>query len=305
MTNPWKNKRVGVLMGGLSSERAVSLNTGAGVFEALRGRGYDVVAIDWRDGADLGDALAEVDVVWNGLHGTYGEDGAVQGLCACLGIACTGSNILASAIAMDKVASKQIFEHEGVSTPPWAIVDPDDDTLAAWELPLVIKPAREGSSVGVSVVTERAQIAGALATARALHGPTLVERYIPGTELHTSILDGEVLGSVDVVPASGWYDYQAKYERDDTQYIIPPRLDTAVLEAAEATALRAHRALGCGAYSRVDSRVDSDGRAYVLEVNTLPGMTSHSLLPKVAAYAGIDYATLCERILASAALPLS
>lgn len=288
-----------MLMGGLSAEREVSLETGAGVHEALVGRGYDAVALDWTERSSLAELLAGVDVVWNALHGTYGEDGAVQGLCSCLGIAFTGSGVLASAIAMDKVASKQIFEHEGVPTPRWAVVA-DDDDLSEWDVPLVIKPAREGSSVGVTVALERDQVAAGLTRARQCHGPTLVEDYIAGYEIHTGILDGEVLGSVEVIPASGFYDYEAKYKRDDTRYLIPTRLDDDVQAAAEAHALAAHRALGCGAYSRADVRVSDDGQAYVLEVNTLPGMTSHSLLPKIAAHRGIDYATLCERILASA-----
>lgn len=296
-------KRVAVLMGGLSTEREVSLDTGRGVYDALISRGYDCVAIDWREGTSLPDLLAaaKVDVVWNALHGTFGEDGAVQGLLQCVGMPYTGSGILASSLAMDKVASKRIFESHGILTPPWRIVEPGEsaaDVVAHMALPLVIKPANEGSSVGVTIVTDAGQLDGALELARGCHGPTLAETFIAGSEIQTAILNDAVLGSIDIRPAVGFYDYQAKYKRNDTQYLVPSLADD-VLAAVEAAALAAHRALMCGSYSRVDLRVSAQGEPYVLEVNTLPGMTSHSLLPKIAARKGIDYATLCEMILAS------
>ncbi len=298
--------RVGVLMGGLSSEREVSLETGAGVLEALSGRGYHAVALDWKPGgAGLATLVGEAspDVVWNALHGTYGEDGAVQGFLTCLGVPFTGAGILASALAMDKAASKRIFEAESIPTPAWTMIPADTDARAlpsGWAAPLVIKPGEEGSSVGVTVCLSDADVAPGLERARALHGATLIERYIPGTELHIGILDGEVLGSIEVRPAAGFYDYEAKYRRDDTEYLIPTTLPASVVERAEACARRAHEVLGCTGHSRVDLRVSEQGEPFVLELNTLPGMTSHSLLPKIAAHRGIDYAELCERILASA-----
>jgi D-alanine-D-alanine ligase len=246
--------------------------------------------------------------VWIALHGTYGEDGAVQGLLACLGLPYTGSGILASALAMDKVASKRIFESHQVPTPRWLVLDPGADTAAKldlltdWDIPLVVKPSQEGSSVGVSVVLDRADLAAALDRAAACHGPTLIEQYIPGAELHVGVLDGQVLGSIEVRPAKGFYDYEAKYQRDDTQYLIPAPIPEAHLIAGEAAARAAYTALDCTGHGRVDLRIDADGAPFVLEVNTLPGMTSHSLLPKIAAHAGMDYATLCERILATAHL---
>src|SRR6185503_4384057 len=186
VTTDYRSAKVGVLMGGLSSEREVSLESGAGVLEALMERGFDAVAIDWQEGMWLPNELEEhdVEVVWIALHGTYGEDGAVQGLLGCLGLPYTGSGILASALAMDKVASKRIFESNGVPTPRWRIMPPDAaaSALDGFGLPLVIKPALEGSSVGVSVVHRRAQIADALARARRHRGPTLAEAYIPGAE---------------------------------------------------------------------------------------------------------------------------
>jgi D-alanine-D-alanine ligase len=256
--------------------------------------------------------LAEhgVGVVWNALHGTYGEDGAVQGLCACLGLPCTGSGILASALAMDKIASKRIFESHGIPTPRWRTLPgagdgPADGSdaqalLAEWTYPLVVKPADEGSSVGVSIVDTPDQLAAAVTLARTFHGPVLVEDYIAGTEIFVGILDGAVLGSVEVQPATRFYDYEAKYLRNDTRYLLPPEVPADVLARCEAHALAAYLALGCSGHSRPDLRIDRAGNAWVLEVNTLPGMTATSLLPKIARQAGMSYPELCERILTSA-----
>ena len=303
-------KRVAVVMGGLSAEREVSLNTGAGVLAALSANGWDVVGIDWRPGSSLAKLLeaAGVAVVWNALHGTWGEDGAVQGLCSCLQLACTGSGILASALAMDKVMSKRIFESNGVPTPRWRVLPhlgPDDahDAVAAladFALPFVVKPANEGSSVGVSIVEDRSQIAAAVTAARQFHGAVIVEDYIAGTEIFVGILDGRVLGSVEVRPTTKFYDYEAKYKRTDTKYLIPPEVSRDVVERAEHHALAAYTALGCSGHARPDLRVSSSGEAYVLEVNTLPGMTATSLLPKIAKSIGMSYAALCEAILAGA-----
>jgi D-alanine-D-alanine ligase len=204
---------------------------------------------------------------------------------------------------MDKVVSKRIFESFGVPTPRWEIVPPDADGHAAAKrlgYPLVVKPALEGSSVGVTIVKQPEQLADALALARKHRGPTLLEAFLGGPEINTAILDDQVLGSIEIRPAVEFYDYEAKYLRDDTQYLIPVPLPAGVVARVEQVALAAHRALACGSYSRVDLKLAAGGAPYVLEVNTLPGMTSHSLLPKIAAHRGIDYATLCERILALA-----
>jgi D-alanine-D-alanine ligase len=308
--HPFSGKRVAVVMGGLSAEREVSLNTGAGVYKALRDKAWDVVAIDWQAGTSLAQLIeaSGAHVVWNALHGTYGEDGAVQGLCACLRVACTGSGILASALAMDKVMSKRIFESVGVPTPGWQLLPHDGPidgsdavvVLAKRPLPFVMKPAYEGSSVGVSIVEDRAQIADAANAARQYHGPVIVEDYIAGTEVFVGILDGRVLGSVEVRPATKFYDYEAKYKRTDTRYLLPPELAPDVLARAEHHALAAYIALGCSGHARPDLRIAQNGDPFVLEVNTLPGMTATSLLPKIAKAAGIDYASLCEQILATA-----
>jgi D-alanine-D-alanine ligase len=303
-------KRVAVVMGGLSAEREVSLNTGAGVLAALLERGWDAVGIDWVESANIAQSIEDngADVVWNALHGTFGEDGALQGLCTCLRVPCTGSGILASALAMDKVMSKRIFESNNIPTPRWRLLahdgsaDGSDATtaLADWKLPCVIKPANEGSSVGVSLVETAAQLAPSVALARRFHGPVIVEDYIAGTEVFVGILNDRVLGSVEVRPATKFYDYEAKYKRTDTKYLLPPELPADVLARCDQHALAAYRALGCSGHARPDLRITASGDVFVLEVNTLPGMTKTSLLPKIAKTAGMEYATLCEEILASA-----
>jgi D-alanine-D-alanine ligase len=209
---------------------------------------------------------------------------------------------------MDKVMSKRIFESNGVPTPRWKLLPHDGPkdgsdasiVLADWPLPCVVKPANEGSSVGVSIVEDRAQLAAAVALARGFHGPVIVEDYIAGTEVFVGILNGAVLGSVEVRPATKFYDYEAKYKRTDTKYLIPPELPRPVVARAEALALEAYNALGCSGHARPDLRITTAGEPFVLEVNTLPGMTATSLLPKIAKSVGMDYATLCEQILASA-----
>ncbi|MGE0546534.1 MAG: D-alanine--D-alanine ligase [Kofleriaceae bacterium] len=310
MAHRFAGRRVAVVMGGLSAEREVSLDTGAGVLAALRERGWDAVAVDWSDASNLARQLEEsgAAVVWNALHGTWGEDGAVQGLCACLRLPCTGSGILASALAMDKVMSKRIFESNGIPTPAWNLLShegPADGsdavtTLSGRSLPCVIKPANEGSSVGVSIVEQPSEIAAAITSARRFHGPVIVEDYIAGTEVFVGILNDRVLGSVEVRPATKFYDYEAKYKRSDTTYLIPPQLTPDVIARAEHHALAAYRALGCSGHARPDLRISTTGAVFVLEVNTLPGMTKTSLLPKIARSVGMDYATLCEQILESA-----
>lgn len=307
MSHRFAGRRVAVVMGGLSAEREVSLNTGAGVLAALQGKGWDVVGIDWAPGTKLPQLIEDsgAAVVWNALHGTWGEDGGIQGLCACMGLPCTGSGILASALAMDKVMSKRIFESNGLPTPRWRLLphEPtagDAEVLSGFPLPCVIKPANEGSSVGVSIVDTADQLGDALTLARQFHGPVIIEDYIAGTEIFVGILNGRALGSVEVRPKTRFYDYEAKYKRNDTQYLIPPEISADVVEQAQGIALAAYHALGCTGHARPDLRVTPSGEIFVLEVNTLPGMTGTSLLPKIAKSFGMDYPMLCEQILETA-----
>jgi D-alanine-D-alanine ligase len=297
-------KRVGVIMGGPSAEREVSLNSGRGVLAALVSRGHDAVGIDWQSREqDLVTELRKqrVEVAWIALHGTFGEDGCVQGLLECSNLPYTGSGVLASAIAMDKVATRRIFDQEGIESPRWRRYHGASDVMRVG-FPMVVKPSAEGSSVGVSIVKSEAELPAALDKARAGHGVVLLEEYVKGREINVGILDGEALGDVEIRPATEFYDYEAKYLRNDTQYLVPAPISDDERRRLHDLAARAHQALGCAGATRVDLILGQDGRAICLEINTLPGMTDHSLLPKIAAHRGMDYATLVERILAGASL---
>ena len=276
-----------------------------GVHRALTERGHDAIAIDWSAREDLVAILRHqrIERVWIALHGTLGEDGCVQGLLECLRIPYTGSGVTASALAMDKVLSKRLFEAHGLRTPAWRIAgsDPEADARALG-FPLVVKPACEGSTVGISIVRGPRQVEEGVALARQYHGATLLEKFIAGRELSVGVLDGTVLGTVEIRAKDGFYDYDAKYLRSDNEYLVPAPLDADVDRAVRESARRACAALGCRGQARVDLRLDEQGRDFVLEVNTLPGMTETSLLPKIAARAGIDYGALCERILDGARL---
>ena len=296
-------RRVGVLMGGRSSEREISLRTGRAVADALEARGHAVIRVDL-DHRRWSSVLADsrIDVAWIALHGTLGEDGCVQGLLEIEGVPYTGSGVLASALAMDKVMSKRVFESSGIPTPAWRIVGEPADALAVG-LPVVIKPSEEGSSVGVTRVLEERDLGAAIDLARKLHGVVLAERMIPGHDFSVGILDDTVLGTVEIRPKNAFYDYEAKYERKDTEYLCPAPLPPEIDRALRVAALSAHRALGCKGHSRIDAIVSPDHKELaILEVNTLPGMTGTSLLPKMAAAAGLGYGELCERILEGASL---
>jgi len=298
-------KKIGVLMGGPGAEREVSIRTGAGVLAALIERGHEAVSVTWNDGDDIAELLRreKIEIVWNAMHGTYGEDGAVQGLLECLKIPYTGSGVAASALAMDKVVSKILFERAGVPTPAWRVIGPDDDPTAAAAAigyPLVVKPAAEGSTVGISIVRAPAGLGAALIEARRHRGAAIVEKFIAGSEISVGILDGVALDTVEIRPKSGFYDYEAKYESEDTDYLVPAPLSPDIDRVVRNAAVAMYRVLGCSAHARADFRIDEAGKAWALEVNTLPGMTAHSLLPKIAAHAGMDYGTLVERVLATA-----
>jgi len=303
-----KRKRVGVLLGGLSSERDVSLRSGAAVANALRGLGYDVVEIDV--GRDLAARLVaeKVEVAFIALHGRYGEDGCVQGLLECLSIPYTGSGVLASSLAMDKVFAKQIFIAHGIPTPPSRAFSSKEEALAAVDslpfgLPVVVKPSREGSSVGVHLCKTREAYLAAVEDAAGRAGTLLVEQYIKGREVQGGVLDDEALGVIEVVAAREFYDYEAKYQSGGTtRYLFPAPLPPEQYARVNEVCLGAHRALGCSGGSRSDVILTPSGDVYLLETNTLPGMTESSLLPKIAAGRGIDFPGLCERLLQGASV---
>jgi D-alanine-D-alanine ligase len=305
-----KARRVGVLMGGWSAEREVSLRTGDGVADALERRGHDVVRLICSpDGPGLCELVggASVDVVFVALHGRGGEDGCVQGSLELMGIPYTGSGVLASALAMDKLKAKEMFRLHNVPTPPYYVASRADledieQLHGSFGFPAVVKPRREGSSIGLGRVANLPELARAIEHALAYDDDALVERCVRATEVHVGILDGRVLGAVEVVPREGMYDYRAKYTAGMTEYFCPPRLPPTRLRGVLNLAERAARSLSCSGACRVDVLVTEGENEYVLEVNTLPGMTPTSLLPKIAAAAGLDYPALCEAILEGARL---
>ncbi|CAM3648088.1 D-alanine--D-alanine ligase [Corallococcus sp. ZKHCc1 1396] len=303
-----KAKRVGVLYGGLSSEREVSLRTGAAVAGALRGLGYDVVDIDV--GKDLPARLIaeKVDVAWLALHGRFGEDGCIQGLLESMFIPYTGSGVMASAVGMDKVYAKEIFISRGIPTPPYRAFASAQAALAEadrlpFPFPVVVKPSREGSSVGVHICKTREDYAAAVEDAAKHAGTLMVEQFIKGREVQGGVLDNEALGVIEVKAAREFYDYEAKYKAGSgTQYLFPAPLPPDLYARVNEVSLAAHVALGCAGGSRSDVIVTEAGDVFLLEINTLPGMTASSLLPKIAAGRGIDFPALCERLLLGASL---
>jgi D-alanine-D-alanine ligase len=292
--------RVGVMYGGSSSEREVSLDSGSAVLAALQSR--DIDAIGWDPAEqDLTEfAAANFDRVWIALHGPGGEDGSVQGLLQLLNTPYTGSGVLASALAMDKIRSKRLFETAGISTPDYVVIDSSGDAkLAADEFgfPLVIKPVGQGSSVAISKVFAADELQAAVDLALGFGGPALAERCIIGDESTVAVLQGQALPSVRIETPRVFYDYRAKYESDDTRYFCPGTDDPELEQRFHDFAIAAFDILGCSGWGRVDFMTGEDGEPQVLEVNTIPGMTSHSLVPMAAKAAGMDFAELCWRIL--------
>jgi D-alanine-D-alanine ligase len=305
-----KSERIGVLMGGWSAEREVSLRTGEGVAAALESRGYDVVRMTWEGhgpGLDERVRSARVDRVFLALHGRGGEDGCIQGLLELMGIPYTGSSVLGSALAMDKLKAKEMFRLHNVPTPPYYVATRGDladleELHASFGFPVIVKPRGEGSSVGLAKAHDMGELVRAIDAALAHDTSALVERFVKATEVHVGLLNGRVLGAIEVAPKSGLYDYHAKYTVGMTEYICPPRIPATRVQGVLNLAERAAGALGCTGACRVDLLVTEGENEFVLEVNTLPGMTPTSLLPKIALAAGIDYASLCEEILDGARL---
>jgi D-alanine-D-alanine ligase len=301
---------IGVLMGGTSAEREVSLRSGYAVFNALKSLNYNVAAVDV--GPDICGVLIEegIEVAFLALHGGKGENGAIQGLLEVLDIPYTGSGILASALAMDKEASKKIFLYHGIPVPPFIVVErsvfsvqrskKNTELNIEFDMPWVIKPSSEGSSIGVNIVRDRSSLSSAMDEAFRFSERVIIEKYTEGREVQVGILNNNVLGSVEVRSKREFYSYEAKYTPGLTEYVLPPELQTDVLRKAEEAALSAHTALGCRGATRVDLIIDKGGNPYVLEVNTIPGMTETSLLPKIAKMSGLDFPSLIEGMLREA-----
>ena len=304
--------KVGVLTGGLSAERDVSLMSGAGVLAALQSQGIDAHAFDpgQRSLAEL--AAENFDRVFIALHGRYGEDGSIQGALELLGIPYTGSGVMASSVGMDKITTKILWLRENLPTPQYAVLDADSDLdaeAARLGLPLIMKPPHEGSTIGITKVSDQAGLKAAYDAAAALDDSVLAEEFVAGREFTVAVLgtgkQARALPVVEIVAPQGNYDYNNKYFTDDTKYFCPPQLDQAMQDEMQRLAVAAYRAVGCEGWGRVDVLLRArDNKPFLLEVNTSPGMTSHSLVPMAARATGLSYEELCVEILRTARLKL-
>jgi len=299
---PARTLDITVLMGGPSSERDVSFLSGRAVAEALARCGHKVAAADISPEDTSALDREGVEIVFIALHGPFGEDGQVQRLCEERGLTYVGSGPVASRLAMDKDASKRLFRAAALATPEWVVIEKETppgrraELLARTPPPCVLKPIDGGSSVDITIARDESTRGEALENVLAAYGRAMIEAFIPGREMTVSILAEEALPLVEIRPAREFYDYVAKYEDDATEYIVAPDVPAAVADRLAADALKAHQALGCRDFSRVDFMLTDDGRPHVLEVNTIPGFTSHSLLPKAAAAAGVSFDRLCDRL---------
>lgn len=292
--------RVSVVLGGVGGEREVSLRTGAAMLASLARLGIDAVRVEW-PGPDF-EAMVQgpPHTVLNALHGPPGEDGCLQGLLAMRGFAWSGASVAASAVTMNKALTKTVARAAGVRTPDWETRARGDRTVPTLAWPVVVKPALDGSSVGLAFVDDGDGWDAALDAAWRGQGDALIERRIRGVEVTVAVLDREVLGSLEIRPASGAYDYEAKYVRGDTRYLCPPELPQATVDALEADAARIVDALAVDGLARADFLVDADGAAWFLEVNTVPGMTERSLAPQIAEARGLSFDDLIVRMVAGA-----
>jgi D-alanine-D-alanine ligase len=302
-------RKIGVLMGGLSAERDVSIRSGEAIVAALVERGYDAWPLFVDRDIDLVLRQARIDVAFVTLHGRYGEDGCIQGLLELLGIPYTGSGVLASAIAMNKARAKDLFRLNNLPTAPGYVVEAEQgsgedltELHGSFGFPVMVKPAGEGSSLGIRIARDELELESAVEEALRFDDDVLVERFVEGKEISVGILDGKPLGAVEIVPKRGFYDFQNKYTTGRTEYHFPARLSPERYRSALRLATLAHEALGCEGATRVDLIVSDKGNEVVLEINTLPGMTPMSLLPRIAHSAGLSFEDLVEEMLKGARL---
>jgi D-alanine-D-alanine ligase len=302
-----KKKKIGVLLGGLSREREISLRTGKAIHKALLEKGYTACPVDV--GRDIAERLIKkkIEIAFIALHGRYGEDGTIQGMLELMGIPYTGSGVLASALCLHKVMAKKILLHENIPTPPFEFLKREEvekEVLRKMSLPLpvVVKPAREGSTIGISIVRKEEDLSRALKEAGKYDEEILIEAFMKGKEITVGILNDLPLPIIEIAPRSGFYDYHSKYTKGETEYIIPARIPREKYLYAQEISLRAFQVLGCSGCARVDLMTDEQGNPYIIDVNTMPGMTETSLLPKAAEFVGISFGELAERILLGAAL---
>jgi D-alanine-D-alanine ligase len=295
-------KKIGVLLGGLSSEREVSIASGTAILKALHEKGYHAVSVDVS--RDVAEKIHEqgIEAAFIALHGKFGEDGAIQGMLEVMGIPYTGSGILASALGMNKTVSKQVFRSQGLLVGPYEVIyagsaDKAHSIVSQLRYPVVIKPHAEGSSVGVSLVFKNEEVTPAVKLAFKYGDEILIEKFIKGKEVQVGILGSRALGAIEIVPKRTFYDYAAKYEKGMSDHFFPARIPEADYQRTLEAGMAAHRAIGCRGYSRVDFIIDENGAPHILEVNTLPGMTATSLLPEIAKGVGIPFPDLVEEIL--------
>ncbi len=296
-------KKVGVLLGGMSQEREVSLASGRAVAAGLRRAGFEVVEIDARRDADQRIRDAGVEAVYIALHGRFGEDGTVQGMLEMMGIPYTGASVTASAIAMDKALTRDLLGAGGVTVAQGVVIEDGERALpAGFEPPVVVKPVNEGSSVGVSVVRTEEEVEGALELAFSCSRRVLLERFVKGAEVQVAVLNHAPLGAIEIEPTRKFYDYKAKYEQGGAIHHIPPRISPARTTECIALAVKAYRVIGCVGLARIDLIVPESGAPVVLEVNTSPGMTELSLAPEIAQHAGLSFHDLVAKVMESATL---
>jgi D-alanine-D-alanine ligase len=301
------NRKIGVLLGGLSAERDVSIRSGEAILTALAERGHDACAVFVDRDVDLVLRQTRIDVAFVAVHGRYGEDGCIQGLLELLGIPYTGSGVLASALAMNKAKAKEVFRLHNLPTAPGYVVQADsgEDVIenhGSFGFPVVVKPAGEGSSLGIRIARDELELESAVEDALRFDDDVLVERFIEGREISVGVLDGKPLGAVEIAPKHGFYDFHNKYTVGRTDYHLPARLSPERYRSVLRLATLAHEALGCEGATRVDLVVSERGNEVVLEVNTLPGMTPTSLLPRIAHGAGLSFEDLVEEMLKGARL---
>jgi D-alanine-D-alanine ligase len=302
-----KSKKIGVLMGGMSAERDISLRSGKAVYDALIKKGYRVIQIDVGKDVYAKLTIEKIDIAFIALHGKYGEDGAVQGLLEIIGIPYTGSDVLSSAVCANKVLAKKVLILNKIPTPAFMSLKVQElknmgvksimSGFKAPGLPLIVKPNSQGSTIGVTVVKNKSMLAKAVKKAFHYDDTVVIERFVKGRELTVGILNGRTLPVIEIRPKSGIYDFKAKYTKGMTEYIAPVQLPKTVEKKVTRFALKAFNILGCRGAARIDIMLDYKNRPYVLEVNTIPGMTELSLLPKAALCAGISFTNLVEEIL--------
>lgn len=304
MTKP---VRVTVVCGGIASERDVSLRSGKAVAKALTARGYTVSEFDPREASIQDLILQKPDAVFLALHGAGGEDGSIQGMLEVLRIPYTGCGVMASAICYDKIQTKLALKPYKITTPAFVLFDSGMDIAKFVKTtkivpPVIVKPSREGSTIGITIVRKKSELEAALREALRYCDSILIEKFIRGREITVGLLDGEALPIVEIAPKSGFYDYKSKYTPGQTEYLLPAPIKESLAKKIQKQSELIYKRLGCSGAARADYILDKNGVAHFLEINTIPGMTETSLLPKAANARGLDFADLCERILASAKL---